>query len=161
MLKKIFLTFLFILQAFLAGAVFAGETKEVALKDGSVITGELVSFSGGVYTIKSESLGTIKIDDSRVLSIQAKGSGGEYGSERENAAKSQSDTLQQKMMNDEQIMGIILSLQQDPEFMEILQDPSIMNAVNSGDISALTSNPKFMKLLNNSKVRDITRKVGE
>jgi hypothetical protein len=31
--------------------------------------------------------------------------------------------------------------------------------VNAGDIAALTANPKFMKLLNNSQVKEIEKKV--
>ena len=45
------------------------------------------------------------------------------------------------------------------KFMKILEDPAVMNAVNSGDISALMANPQFLKLMNNSIVRDIGQKV--
>jgi hypothetical protein len=36
-----------------------------------------------------------------------------------------------------------------------------MKAVNSGDINALLSNPKFMKLLENPTIQDIRKRVTE
>ena len=65
------------------------------------------------------------------------------------------------MINDKEIMNAILSLLNDPDFQKILQDPVIMNAVNSGDIDTLISNPKFMKLLGNPKIQEIKREVIE
>lgn len=64
------------------------------------------------------------------------------------------------MQNDQEIMAIIFSLQNDPNFQEIMSDPGILNAVNSGDIAALISNPKFMSLLNNHKIQEIQKKLA-
>ena len=68
-------------------------------------------------------------------------------------------SLQNKMMNDQGIMGMIQSLQNDPEFRKILEDPDILKAVNAGDVPALMANPKFTRLLNNSTVQEIQKKV--
>lgn len=68
--------------------------------------------------------------------------------------------LQQKMLTDEGIMALILTLQNDPEMQALLQDPAVVEAVNAGDISVLVNNPKFMKLMNNPKVREIQKKVN-
>jgi hypothetical protein len=68
-------------------------------------------------------------------------------------------SLQDKMMNDGEIMDMIKSLQNDRDFQKILEDPEVMKAVNSGDIAALTANPGFMKLLDNKTVQDIQNKV--
>jgi hypothetical protein len=65
------------------------------------------------------------------------------------------------MVKDQEIMSMIESLRTDPEFQKILQDPEVMKAVNAGDIAALTANPAFMKLLQNSTVQNIKNKVGE
>ncbi|HSA77694.1 MAG TPA: hypothetical protein VLG72_02410 [Nitrospirota bacterium] len=62
-------------------------------------------------------------------------------------------SLQEKMMSDKEILSLIQSLQYDPKFERILQDPEVMEAVNSGDIAALMANARFMKLLNNSTLR--------
>ncbi|MBL6979322.1 MAG: hypothetical protein ISR61_10255 [Desulfobacteraceae bacterium] len=68
-------------------------------------------------------------------------------------------TLQKSMMNDKEIMGLVLSLQESPEMQELLKDPDIMEAINSGDISALMSNPKFRKLLKNPEIEEIQKKM--
>jgi len=56
-------------------------------------------------------------------------------------------------------MQLILVLQNDPDFQDILQDESIMKAISSGDLNALMTNPKIVKLMNNSSVQEIIRKV--
>ena len=62
-------------------------------------------------------------------------------------------------MIDEQIMNIIFSLQNDPDFQKILNDPALLNAVNSGDLATLMSNPAFMNLLKNKKVQEIKKRM--
>ena len=61
-------------------------------------------------------------------------------------------------MSDQEIMALIQSLRNDREFKKMLEDPEVMKAVNAGDVAALMANPQFMKLLNNSSVREIERK---
>ena len=56
---------------------------------------------------------------------------------------------------------MIFSLVNDPDVQGILEDPSIIDAVNRGDIEALSSNPKFMKLLDNPAIQDITKKMAQ
>ena len=113
------------------------------MSDGSVVSGEVLSLSKGIYTIKSDSLGTIKIDESKVRVIRprsaSQGAGASQGS------GSEVRSLQNKMMNDQEVMGMIQSLQNDPEFKKLLEDPDIMKAVSEGDIPALMANPKFTK----------------
>jgi hypothetical protein len=58
-------------------------------------------------------------------------------------------------------MALILSLQDDPEMQALLNDPALLEAVQAGDLSALTANPRFMKLLDNAKVKEIQKRVGE
>ena len=146
---------------------YAGEMKEVELNDGTVITGEIVSLNNGVYTIKSESLGTTKLSESKVRSIRMKGSSrvsGDRNVSPQNPnsadADAQARSLQQKMVNDKEVMDKIHSLENDPEFQKILEDPAVMRAVNSGDVAALMANPQFLKLMNNRTVQEITSKVA-
>lgn len=153
---------LLFLLGILYGSVFAGEVREIELNDGSVICGEIVSFSNGVYTLKSGSLGTIQIDESEIRLIRFKS----HDTTKVDPVDSSTsptgkdiEALQKLMMGDERIMSKIVSLQNDPEFQEILEDPAILNAINSGDINTLLSNPKFMKLLNNPALREIERDI--
>jgi hypothetical protein len=148
----------FALVAILASrGALAGGAREIELRDGSIITGDVVSLSNGIFTIKSESLGTVKIEESKVNVIRPKASSQGTGAVQNTGGEAWS--LQNKMMNDQEIMGLIQSLQNDPEFKKILEDPDVLNAVNTGDIPALMANPKFTKLLNNSTVQEIQKKV--
>lgn len=153
---------------FLSQESRAGEIRAVELKDGSVVTGEVVSLSNGRYTIRSGSLGTVQIEEAKVLAIKPIAAPAAAHPAAPAAANSEATpdtttglvrTLQEKMMNDKDVMGKIQALQNDPEFMKILEDPAVMKAVNAGDISTLMANPQFLKLMNNSTVRDIEQKV--
>lgn len=139
-------------------AVHAGEPREIELTDGSVLSGEVVSLSNGVYTIKTGSLGTIRVEEARVRSISAKSSPAGEGAKSNNTA-GQVNALQGRLMSDDRIMGLIQSLRDDPEFKKALEDPAIMKAVQAGDVAALTSNPEFMKLLKNPTVLEIEKKA--
>lgn len=138
----------------LAAVAGAGGTKEIELTDGSVLTGEVVSLTGGVYTIKSDALGTVRIEESKVRSIRTKDAPGAAG-----GTGAQVKSLQDKMTGDQEIMNMIKSLQDDPDFQKVLQDPEVMKAVNSGDVATLMSNPQFKKLLDNKTVQEIQNKV--
>jgi hypothetical protein len=138
--------------ALLAVSAFAGEIREIELSDGSVIAGEVLSLADGIYTVRSLSLGTFTIEESRVRTIRSRGSASSSGPA---APDADPRSLHQRMMSDQQIMGMIESLKDDPQFRKALEDPGIMNAVNSGDIATLMANPKFLQLLQNPAVKDI------
>ena len=135
------------------GSASASEMRVIELTDGSVISGEIVSLSNGVYTVRSGTLGTIQISESKIRTIRAKGMGREEMGD-------QANSIQQKMMGDVDIMGMVESLRSDPDFQEILRDPEVVRAVQSGDIAALMANPKFMQLLNKQVVKQIKDKVS-
>ena len=158
---RTFIFFMLFVTLFLAQESSAGEVvRAIELRDGSIVTGEVLSLTSGKYTIRSGSLGTVQIEESKVLVIRpvAAPAVANFGATPDNTA-GDIKTLQDKMMNDKEVMSKIQALQNDPEFMKILEDPAVMNAVNSGDISALMANPQFLKLMNNSIVRDIEQKV--
>jgi len=149
-----------------ASVVFAAQARKIQLNDGSVIIGEVVSFANGVYTIKSKSTGNIKINESNIKSISVQSHNSEVGQKQEVKTGSSNvavaagiDALKRAMQNNEAIMGSISSLQEDPEFKEILKDPAIMQAVEANDIQTLMANPKFMKLLNHPSVNQIGSEV--
>ncbi len=142
----------FLLVAFLAQA-FAGEIKVFELNDGSVITGEVISTNNGTFTLKTESLGTIRIEASKIRAIRTTETGG--------ISEDTVQALQEKMIGNKEVLAMILSLQNDPSFQAVFQDPDIMRAVGEGDIDALLSNPKFLKLLENPAIQDIEEKMEE
>ena len=142
----------------IAGPARAGEVREIELKDGSIITGEVVSLNNGIYTIKSGTLGTLKVEESKVNVIRPKSPPRGPGAAQNNTGI-EATSLQHKLMSDQEIMSMILSLQNDPDFKKLLEDPEVMKAVSEGDVAALTANPKFMKLLGNPTVQEIQKKV--
>lgn len=156
MLNRVILS-LVVLCAIAASAP-ADEPREIELVDGSVITGEILSLGNGVYTIKSGSLGTITVTESRVRAIRQKDASSAPAAA---ATAAQVQSLQQRMLSDKEVLALIQSLQDNPDFKKALENPEIRHAVNAGDVAALTANPEFMKLLNNQTVREITKKVGE
>lgn len=140
---------LFLFQ-FMLGNVFAGEVKEIRLNDGSVLYGEVLSLDSNTYTIKTISLGTLNVGESEIHLIKSIRS-----------SKEEIQTLQQQMVNNEDLFQMILGLQNDPDFQKVLNDPAIIEAVNAGNMDALLSNPKFMKLLNNPRILEIRNRLEE
>jgi len=155
---KIFVICSALVLGLFLGNAQAGEIKEIVLKDGSTISGEVVSFSNGIYTVKSDILGVIKLEESKVRIIQDKSTNNVNTSSNSNAA-GDTQSLQQRMMNDKEVMSMIQSLQNDPDFKKLLEDPKIMQAVNAGDATTLMADPRFTKLLSNPTVQEIQKKV--
>ena len=153
---------IFFFLSILSFTAYAGELNEFELVDGSTIYGQIVSFNDGIYIVESSSLGTIKINESDIQQIRVKSGSTkrmDYSSPANSTITSEIQALQTLIKNDQEIMNMILSLQNDPDFQEIMRDPNIVNALNSGDIAALISNPKFISLLNNQKVQEIQKKL--
>ncbi len=67
--------------------------------------------------------------------------------------------LQNRMLSDPKIMELISALQNDPEMLALLSDSAFLLAVSNRDVNALTKDPRFAKLLNNQKIREIIRRV--
>ena len=148
----------FSLLLLMIGSLYAGELTRIDLKDGSSLTGEVVSLSNGIYTIKSDSLGTIRIEQEKIRAIET-APPSTAGAAANSAAAADPLSLQQKMMHDKEIMDKIQSLQNDPDFQELLKDPKILRAVNAGDVATLSADPRFTKLLTNPTVQEIQNKV--
>jgi hypothetical protein len=142
---------------------YAGQASRVELTDGSVINADVVSLDNGTYTLDAGSLGTIKVDASKIRKIE---SPGESAASSQNTSEGSNSDIQAEMqkyqaqvMNDPQVMGMAQELAKDPQFQEVMNDPQIMEAIKSGNIQVLMSNEKFMNLMNNSKVQDIGNSI--
>lgn len=156
-MKRTLGSILFLLCLTLPLAVQAGELREIVLNDGSVIVGEVVSLANGVYTVKTATLGDLKVEDSKIKAIRDI-AGSMAGPEKALGQK-EITSIRKGMMADGSIIQQILSLQNDPDFQEILLDDSIMKSITSGDYNALMTNPKILKLMEKSTVQDIKRKL--
>ncbi len=149
-MRRLSVCFLLLLFVFV-GELFAGEIRMIELNDGSLLYGEIISLKDGVYTVNTMSLGPVKIEESKIRVIRFKSD--------DQAAKEQIQTMQKLMLSDKEIINMIASLKNDPDVQNILKDPALMKAINSGDLETLISNPKFLKLLANPKILDIKKKV--
>ncbi len=134
------------------GTVFGATLK---LADGTSLRGEVVSLSNDVYTIRSDSLGTVKVPAADVVSIRY----GRSTTQDSSGAQAQVQQLQTQLAADATVMSMIGELQNDPQLQAILADPEIMRAVATGDLTTLMANEKFMAVMNNEKVRAITRQA--
>ncbi|RJR50344.1 MAG: hypothetical protein C4576_05845 [Desulfobacteraceae bacterium] len=150
MVGKIIVTGLFLI-AMCAFPASAGQRVE--LLDGSVLQGEILSFDGKVYSVQTENLGTVRIDKSKVRTIQTEGSPPE--------SRQAVQDLRSRMMTNPAILGIIMELQNDPDVQAVLNDPEIVSASEAGDFNKLLSNPKFMKLLQNQAVQEIVKGLSK
>lgn len=77
----------------------------------------------------------------------------------QSADPSQVKQLQEQMLGNPDIMALATALQSDPEMQALLSDPTFVEAVQKGDIAALSADSRFQKLLNNPKVRAIVKQV--
>jgi hypothetical protein len=139
---------------------FAAEYREIVLKDGSVISGEVLNFDGSQYTIKSSSLGTVKLDSAQISTIRSP-SGASLNSSQAGFSQNDISSIQQQLLSNQDIMAMITSLQNDPQMQAILADPKIMQAIASGDMQTLMNEPKFKQLLDNSTIKQITEKAAQ
>ena len=140
-------------------------SRVIELSDGSRISGDIIDYSNGTYTIESESLGRLLLDDAQIRSIRSgfPGSGraeGLHSTLPAPEALSQLDQVRHRIMSNPDVLAQVMSLQQDPDLLTILNDPQIMQAVMSGQISVLQNHPKINQLQNNPTVQSIMRTLN-
>ena len=68
--------------------------------------------------------------------------------------------LQNRMLNDPQILSLISTLQNDPDMMALISDPSFIQAVQNRDTSKISGDPRFAKLLNKPAIQEILKRLG-
>ena len=143
----------------------ADNSRIIELVDGSQIAGEIVLFEHGVYTIESSSLGRLHIPDSDIRVIR---SGGLVPSRQSSPPSTDPDRLsaaglthyESQIVGDPQILSLVMALQNDPDVLAVLNDPSVMQAIAARDLNALQDNAKILKLENNPTIRQILDLVG-
>jgi hypothetical protein len=143
--------------------LWSTEPRQIELNDGSVISGEIIAFNQGTYTIKSNTLGTLTLKDSDIRTIRSPVTTPATPSSPSSnqALSSELQNLQNLIVNDPEMMNSISSLQEDPQFQAILQDTEVMNAVTSGNLNELLNHPNFIKLLEHQKVQEIAKQITE
>ncbi|MFT7141299.1 MAG: hypothetical protein ACI9B8_003736 [Sulfitobacter sp.] len=164
LMKQNYTILVLILSSLVFSAGAWAEPSRILLNDGTEIVGELVSLHNGSYTIRSKTLGTLKISERQVSRISSMGAVAAAVSPVE-SAKSVIDTstmqsIQQRLMGDASMVQQIMSLQSNPDMQAVLSDPEIMAAIQRLDFDTLTSHPKIQKLMQNRDVQAISGSVN-
>jgi len=155
---KYFALFFFLIVA--TQTCFAADS-EIHLNDGSVISGNVLSFDGKTYRIKSNSLGVIELADSKIKLIRSGSANTSAAGKSTNSGINQSNVnaMQQQLMSNPDIMRSITSLQNDPQIQAMLNNPQVMQSIMAGDVDSLMNNPDFKSLMDNPTIRDILNKT--
>ncbi|MDD4894546.1 MAG: hypothetical protein PHW54_04445 [Candidatus Omnitrophica bacterium] len=160
-MKKIMLA-LILLSGIFSGAALAAKLNRIELVDGSVIIGEISGVNNGTYTVNSQGMGFLQIEESRIKQIgsaDSRNSPSFPQPQPDGSVQNKADAMTNKMMGDPATVGMVMSLQDDPQLQEILQDPEIMEAIKSGNSASLANNEKFMRLKNNPKIQAIKERI--
>ncbi len=151
-----------IIFAFLV-SIHAFADKEIILKDGSRIRGEIQSMQNGLYEVRTDSMGTIQLGSRQIQSIISVGTeapGAAAGEQGSAVSQSTIDSIKSNIVSSPGMMSTITELQNDPQMKAVLADPEIMRAVQNFDLQALGNNPKIKALMNNAKIKQISNEVN-
>jgi len=150
---------------------FADGDKVITLKDGSRITGHVVGMDQGQYIIQNGTLGEVKISQDNIQSIIAPNMAGlsDAPPSQDQAAgqgmpaeyTQQMKAMQSQIVANPDLMKEIATLTQDPEIMNLLNDPALLEAAKSGNPQAMQSNPRTQQLMSNPKMQELIRKIQQ
>jgi hypothetical protein len=155
-----------------ANAAARAETATVELTDGSTLRGEVLSLKNNAYHLRTESLGTVTIPQSKVALVRY-GAGSAAGGASTASPDSTSSPdlpagtnlnqavsdLMTRLQADPQALRDITALGSDPALQSLLEDPAIRQAILSQDYSSLASNPKVRALMNHPTVRKLSSRM--
>ena len=147
-MKRTIIVCLFFLG--LSAAGYCGQASKIQLIDGSVINGEIISLSEGIYTINTPSLGQIKLEGAKVSKI-----------ETGNLSQSQVESYGKTLMEDPKNAAIVTELASDSQFQALAKDPQIAEAAKAGDIQAMMKSEKFKAILENPKLKETIKKLKQ
>jgi hypothetical protein len=157
--KVLGLGFLFVF-AFIVSTVFASSLSQFELMDGSVIQGEIQSFSKGVYRINTDSLGTVYLPEEKIRAIKpAHTSGSQADNSRQTEGSvtgaKKIDQMKDLLLSDPETVRMIGELQSNPSVQQILQDKELMKAIAEGNLNRLGQDPKIKALMNDETIGKI------
>ncbi len=153
---------------FLFTSISSADTSQrnIILKDGSIVKGTVTKMENGVYTVISDRLGEMQINDQDIANIQSgndpvlvNDTFSNSGNTQSSNLKNQVQAMQGTILNDPEIMNDIMGLMDDPEIQTLLSDKAFINDVNSMDPNKIQNNDKMQSLMNNPKMRKLLEKA--
>ncbi len=140
----------------------AGESR-IELRDGSVLSGELVGVGDGRYRVRTPVMGEIELKDSDVLAIRPMAADAATASAPPAGGADHSGDIadiQHRLVAQPGVMDSITALQNDPELQAALADPKFVGLVMSGNLEALRSDPRFLRLMEHPAIQGIIGRMG-
>jgi hypothetical protein len=161
--KAFGLSFLLIF-VFIFSHAGASTLSRFELMDGSIIQGQILSYTGGVYAINSDVLGTISLPEEKIRTIkpaqisdpQAKNN---IDSKELAPGAKKIDKMQDRMLSDPETVRLIEELQNNPAVQKILQDEELMQAIAEGNLNRVSEDPKIIQLMDDKTVGKIIEKT--
>jgi len=153
-----------------AGLPLAAESR-LELSDGSILLGEVVGFTNGVYVVESATLGRVRVPQSRIVSIRPCGDCDGTLAPAAAAAPTKSaqeatdnratvSDLQLRMAADQGTMASIQALQNAPAVRAVLEDPELMRRIQSFEFEGLQGDPRIEALFAHPEIRALIDTYG-
>ena len=145
-----------------SSAALAGTPQTITLKDGSVIHGQVLGMENNQYTIESPLAGTIHVPQDQIVSMSAANQDN-APTPTSGAPSSINSTditnAQNKILANPDAMKDIQTLASDPEVVALMNDPALLQAVQSKDLAAIQANPRTQQLMSNPKIKALIEKL--
>ena len=155
-------TSIFLFLWVVSSASHAGVRSQVQLLDGTLIQAEIISFSKGIYKLRSKSLGVLSIPEEKVQSIHSNQSEDIEPLKKPGNEVSPTNLKVQgfknKLTSDPKTMEMLINLQDDPSMIGVLNDKDLMRAIQQGNLSTVIKNPKIQKLMKSKAVGDVIQR---
>jgi hypothetical protein len=156
------------LAVVICGTSQAAELREIVLTDGTVIIGEIVSVSGGKFTIQTQSFGVVEVPEGNIREVLLKSEATPLPASRAPASpppQTESRTpdfrsMHQSIFMMSGLMELIFSLQDDPHLKRIMNDPKVVEAMNQGDLSRVLDHPEMREFLKSPRMRSLTQSLS-
>jgi len=148
--------------ALISPSLSADDMSRLELTDGSIIVGEVLGMSAGVYSVRSPTLGTISIESSRIRSLSNADTAATSDATLANPGASYGDdidALQRQMVGNPDLMQMIVGLQNDPALQRAMANPELMALISSGNIDALRQHPSFLELMGHPGIRGVVEQL--
>lgn len=142
-----------------SSCLFAAELQRVILQDGSSVNAEVLSLNNGVYTLKSPTLGKVKVSADQVQAVQSLRSASMQTQNTASNSQIDMEKIQSSLLANGDTVNIIMALRNDPSVKAILADKNIMAAISRGDYESLANNPKIKSLMKNAEIKKITSNI--
>ncbi len=166
MTKKYFFPII-LLTLLIVPNLSADSLKVFALKDGSIIKGEILEFNQGVYTVKTQ-LGQISIPDDTIVTMSSNDAQAsnpapqpQTQSTNNSAIMGQVQQMQGNIMADPEMVAEIQKIMQDSEIMSILTDQNFMNDVLTYDPNRIEANKNTQQLLQKPAIQNLINKINQ